>query len=271
MNLTHMQNKERTNYMKTILLSIIFFFMLTPTILAQNWWQVNSLSIDELPDKVLFHAEGVYSLDMASGTISGFLHNGEAGIQVRKNRLLLNLSTDLKYQKLELGPQVIREKYYLVEGAFIYDLLPNLHAEAGAIWEKDDQQFVDQRLIMYTGMNVQLFSSQRWGFNVMGAFGEQREKNVGSPNINVDWVGYGQQNFRLTLHPKIIFTEKFIFVQKFGDDSSYRNMLRLQTVFRFAPHVSALVKHETKYEQVPLFPGIEKINQFLTVGVRFDI
>lgn len=257
--------------MKTILLSISLFLILTSTVLAQNWWQVNSLSIDDLPDKVLFHAEGVYSLDAANGTISGFLHNGEAGIQVRKNRLLLNLSTDLKYQKLELDPQVIREKYYLVEGEFIYDLIPNIHVEAGAIWEKDDQQFVDQRLIMFTGLNVQLFSSQRWGINIMGALGEQRERFVDRPNVNVDWVGYGQQNFRLMLHPKIIFTEKFIFVQKFGDDSSYRNMLRLQTVFRFAPHVSALLKHETKYEQKPLFAGIEKTNQFLTVGVRFDI
>lgn len=266
-----MQNKCQIKSMKTILFTIIFFFALAPTILAQNWWQANSLTIDDLPDKVLFHAEGEYNLNMAKGTISGFLHEGIAGVQIRKNRLLLNVSTDLKYQKLESGPQVIREKYYLIDGAFIYDLLPYLHAEAGAVWEKDDQQFIDQRLIMYTGLNVQLFSSQVWGLNVMGAFGEQREKHIGSPNVNVDWVGYSQQNFRLMLHPKIMFTEKFIFVQEFGDDSSYRNMLRLQTIFRFAPHVSAMIKLETKYEQKTLFPGIEKLNQFLTMGIRFEI
>lgn len=257
--------------MKTFFISIAFFFVLAPAILAQNWWQVNSLTLDDFPDKVLFHAEGEYSLDMASGTISGVLHNAEAGVQIRKNRLLLNLSTDLKYQKLEMGPQVIREKYYLIDGAFIYDLLPNLHAEAGAVWEKDDQQNIDQRLVMYTGLNVQLVSNQIWGFNVMGAFGEQRVKYFGSPNVDVNWVGYGQQNFRLMLHPKIMFTEKFIFVQEFGDDSGYRNMLRLQTIFRFAPHVSAMIKHETKYEQKTPFPGIKKLNQFLTMGVRFEI
>lgn len=257
--------------MKNLFISIAFFITLTPSIFAQNWWQVNSLTLDELPDKVLFHAEGQYSLDMASGTISGFLHDAEAGVQVRKNRLLLNLSTDLKYQKLKMGPEVIREKYYLIEGDINYDLLSYLHAEAGAVWEKDYQQNIDQRLVIYTGINVELVSNKTLGFNVMGAFGEQRVKYFGSTNVDINWIVYSQQNLRLMLHPKIIFTEKFIFLQELADDSGYRNMLRLQTIFRFTPHVSAIIKHETKYEQKTNFLGIEKLNQFLTIGVQFDI
>jgi hypothetical protein len=257
--------------MKKLLSTFFLILVLVTGMQAQNWWQVNSLKLDNLPDKVLFHAEGQYSLDRAKGTISGFLHEAEAGIQLRKKRVLFNISTDLKYQKLEMGPQLIREKYYLIEGALIYDLLPNLHAEVGAVWEKDDQQYIDQRLIMYTGLNVELYSNQTWGLNVMGALGEQREMFVISPNVFVDWVAYAQQNFRLLIHPKIIFTEKFIYVRELGDQSGYRNLLRLQTVFRFTPHVSALVKHETKYEQQTLYPGIEKLNHFQTIGIRFEI
>lgn len=239
--------------------------------MAQNWWQVNSLKLDNVPDKVLFHAEGQYSLETASGTISGFLHDAEAGFQIRKKRILFNMSTDLKYQKLELGPQVIREKYYLIDGALIYDLLPFLHAEVGAIWEKNDQQNIDQRLIMYSGLNVELFSNVTWGLNVMGAIGEQRQLYLGNPNVHVDWVGYAQQNFRLLVHPKIIFTEKFIYIRELGDDVGYRNMLRLQTILRFTPHFSGLIKHETKYEQNTPHPSIEKLNHFQTIGIRFEI
>ncbi|MCH8495409.1 MAG: DUF481 domain-containing protein [Balneolales bacterium] len=257
--------------MKKFVLAFTLLFVFAPAILAQNWWQVNSLRLDSIPNKVLFHAAGDYSLDVATGTISGFAHKSEAGFQVRKNRYLLNVSTDLKYQKLEMSSQVVREKYLLIEGALIYDLLPYLHAEVGAVWEKDDQQFIDQRLVVYTGLNVELFSSPMWGLNVMTAFGEQRQVYVVSPDVHVDWVGYAQQNFRIALHPKIIFTEKFIYVRELGDDSSYRNMLRLQTIFRFTPHFSALIRHETKYEQKPLFPSIEKLNHFQSIGLRFEI
>lgn len=266
-----MQNQYLIRPMKTFYITFTLLFVLVPGILAQNWWQQNSLKMENLPDKLLFHAEGDYSLNVATGTISGFLHDGEAGFRLRKNRYLFNMSTDLKYQKLKMGSLVLREKYYLIEGALIYDLLPNLHAEVGAVWEKDDQQYIDQRLVIYTGLNVELFSNEIWGLNVMGAFGEQRQVYVVSPNVYVDWVGYTQQNFRLKLHPKIFFTEKFIYVRELGDDASYRNLLRLQTIFRFTPHFSAMIKHETKYESQTLFPGIEKLNHFQTMGIRFEI
>jgi hypothetical protein len=257
--------------MKIFIIGIMLVLGLNAPIVAQNWWQVNSLKLDSIPNRVLFHAAGDYSLDVASGTISGFLHKSEVGFQVRRNRVLLNVSTDLKYQKLKVNTLEIREKYFLVEGALIYDLLPYLHAEAGVVWERDDQQFIDQRLVVYTGLKVELFSNEIWGLNIMSAFGEQRQAYVVSPAVYVDWVGYTQQNFRLILHPRIIFTEKFIYVREFGDDSGYRNMLRLQTIFRFTPHFSALIKHETKYEQKVLFPGVEKLNHFQTIGLRFEI
>ena len=257
--------------MRKLLNFLILFLVLATTVQAQNWWQVNSLKLDSLPDKVLYHAEGQYSLERAKGTISGFLHEAEAGIQLRKKRLLLSISTDLKYQKIEMGPQLIREKYYLIDGALIYDVLPNLHAEAGAVWEKDDQQYIDQRMVIYAVLNVELYSDQTFGLNFMGALGEQREMFTVSPNIYVDWVAYAQQNLRVLIHPKIIFTEKFIYVRELGDQSGYRNLLRLQTIFRFTPHVSAVVEHETKYEQKTLFPGIEKLNHSQTIGIRFEI
>lgn len=257
--------------MKSLLLTALLILSFQVTAYSQNWWQVNSLKMNNLPDKVLFHAEGQYSLDVASGTISGFLHEGEGGFQLRKKRVLFNSFTDIKYQKVEMGPQVIREKYMLLEGALIYDVLPFLHVEAGALWERDDQQYIDQRLIMYTGANVELFSNTTWGLNIMAAGGEQRKMYVDNDPVFVDVVGYFQQNFRLLIHPNIIFTEKFILVQEFGDQGGYRNILRLQTIFRFTPHLSALVKHETKYEEKVLFPGIEKLNHFQTIGLRFEI
>lgn len=257
--------------MKKILSTTILFLILVSAAQAQNWWQVNSLKLDSLPDKVLFHAEGEYNLERAKGSVSGFLHEAEAGIQLRKKRVLLSVSTDLTYQKLEMGSQLIREKYYLFEGALNYDLLPNLHAEAGVVWEKDDQKYIDQRAVVYTGLNAELFSDQTWGLNLMGAVGEQRQMFVDSPNVFVDWVAYVQQNLRVLIHPKIIFTEKFIYIREIGGNPGYRNLLRLQTIFRFTPHVSAVVKHETKYEQKTLFPGIEKMNHTQSVGIRFEI
>lgn len=257
--------------MKLIALAFLLLLAFVPATQAQNWWQVNSLKLDSIPNRVLFHAAGDYSLDVASGTISGFLHKSEAGFQLRKNRALLTVSTDLKYQKLQVSSQIIREQYILIEGALIYDLLPYLHAEAGAVWERDDQQLIDQRLIVYTGLEVELYSSPLWGFNVMSAFGEQRRLYDVSPDVFVNWVGYAQQNFRIALHPNIVFTEKFIYVRELGDDSGYRNMLRLQTIFRFTPHFSALIKHETKYEQKTSFPDVEKLNHFQSIGLRFEI
>lgn len=261
--------------MKSLILTVLIILSAQLQASAQNWWETNSLALDSLSNDLLFRAEGQYSLNIANGTISGFLHEGEGGFKLRRERFLFNAFTDLKYQKVEMGSQVIREKYMLIEGALIYDMLPYLHVEAGTVWERDDQQYIDQRLIMYAGANVELFSKSTWGhpagFNVMFALGEQRKLYVDTDPVMVNWVGYFQQNFRLLLQDNIIFSEKFIMVHEFGDDGGYRNMLRLQTIFRFTPYVSAMIKHETKYEQKTLFPGIEKLNHFQTVGLRFEI
>lgn len=257
--------------MKKLVLLIICIFSLAPIATAQNWWQTNSLKLDEMPENLLFHASGQYSLDAGSGTISGFLHDLQLSANFRKKRTMLSLGSDLKYQKVSFGSQVIREKYYLLEGALIYDILRYMHAEIGAIWEKDDSQGIDQRLVSYAGLSNELFSTPSFGFNVMVAMGEQRKLYNNSSSVNVDLIGYVQQNARLRVHPKIFLTQKFIYVQELGDGGSYRNMLRLQAIFRFTPHFSAMVKHETKYEERSLFPWVEKFNHEQTVGFRFEL
>ncbi|MCH8566699.1 MAG: DUF481 domain-containing protein [Balneolales bacterium] len=236
----------------------------------QNWWQTNSLHQDSLQAGWLFHTEGTYSLDRASGTISGFLHDGTGAVHLRNDRWLLRTVGEMKYQRISIGPNTIREKYFYIDGALVYDIVPRMHGEVGAIWEKDDANRIDQRLVSYAGLNYELVRTPRFGINALGAFGEQRKLRLGSSEVQTNFIGYFQQNMRVRITDRIFFTERFIWVHELGDDASYRYYLRLQAVFRFTPVFAGMIKHEIRYEEKAPAPGIDRLNQQLSIGFRFE-
>lgn len=269
--------KNATRIILLVTVAVIFF---TPMELnAQDWWMTNSLKLPEMPENTLFHAEGEYSFMQTTGNVKMTVHRGAPAIFVRNRRVLFNIFGRIDYQKIQVRDDpTSRSEKFTINSKLIYDLTRTFQTETGLLWERDNNLFIDRRMVYYTGLIYNELEAQHLGRLLFGAIGYQQVRSVEFlPLLPVTKenkpVAYVLQQLVFKSFQPITFSQRFSYIIELDDDAAYRTELMLSAQVPLSEKIVFVVAHETKYESQPLIPDLapffEKMNTTFTLGVRF--
>lgn len=270
----------KQNHFIGYLLLIIILFLVPVDSYAQDWWMTNSLKLDDLPEGTLFHAEGEYSFTHTTGNVDMYLHRGAPAVFLRNGRMLFNTFGNIEYQKIKVGDDpATRNRSFMINTKFIYDLVPVLQSETGILWERDEPHYIDRRVVLYTGMIYNVLENDHLGKMFFGAVGYQYATSTEFlpilPVTKEDKpIAYLQQQLVLKLFQPITFTESFTYIKELDEEAAHRTKFLLSAQIPVTSHVVFVVSHQTEYESEPIIralaPYFEKLNTTFTLGVKLN-
>lgn len=265
-----------------LFLLIVFLIPVQAQAQAQGpqWWNTNSLKLDSLQTGTLFHAQGTYGFSHMTGNVELYVHQGSPQFFLRNGRFMAVAYGQINLQKVQVGDNPATKTHtYMFNPKLIYDVQRSLQSETGMLWEHDDPQYIDRRIVFYQGLNYNVLENDHLGKMLFGAVGYQWAKSTEFlpvlPVTHEDVpVAYLQQELVLKTFAPFIFSESFSYIRELNDEGVYRTHLTLSVQLPATRHVIVMLTHQTEYESAPIIhslsPFFEKFNTTFTLGVQFN-
>lgn len=268
---------------KYLLVCFVFHLFFTP-LYAQDepeqtdgqkdlgeWWLVSSLSIDSLPEQLLFHAEAEVSFTRMTGNLDANILSGSTTWALRKKTFTNSVIYSVDRQEISLGGNrgSVTTESQKVDYESRVDLTRRFHLSAGILWERDDPRFLKNRWTYYAGLGYHVANAKKHKLNLVVASGQQRDKYTMDDVKETLEVFYVYASHNWQIDDRLSFRQKLTSLMSFSDTEHYRLQLDLNLDVNITGTFSVPISFEAKFDNKPI-QAAEKWDTQQTVGLKLS-
>ncbi len=260
-----------------------------------DWWNRNAKKYDPIPEPLLYHFDGKFSITKVDGNVEADNRTLNATLFLRKN--IFSSVTGYTLSKNETTISLFPDNTTTVESKSLNQsismaLTDRLNAYVGYLWLTDySAKYIDERTIVFGGLSASLFELPKFTMAVIAAYGEVEidymnesfEPYPGFTPIETYESGavYFQHNMNWQITDMISFSDTCYYLYCQEDSEYYTWKADLTLSFRLTAMFSFFTNYSIEYDNNSFVEGIndylraanmngrlEKIDKSLTVGIN---
>jgi len=248
------------------------------------WWLKNPKTYQPLPQPLLYHFNGRYSYAETSGNIDAEMHDGTVDLFLRKN--LFTSSTMYKVQHhnmdfslLAMGMKTTNHSFHQ---QFSFAVTDKLSAVAGLRWDRNNQKYLDKRLIYYGGLLFNLFDSPKFKVSLFGSYGETEtaymSEEVQNTFLYSDFpsvddydsdFAYFNQTLNWNITDTVTFSEQAHYGLFLENTDYYFVVTNFMLDFKITKNLSFFTLYEIHYDYSPFTESLDDYLDALEAEGRF--
>ncbi len=141
-----------------------------------TWWDKNPKTLPSLPEALLYHLEGSYSLTKNTGVVELDSRSLNLQLYLRKGLTTSETSYSLAKNKMEIKLQNgfgETEEYYYHQGLY-HAITDKISLTVGTIGDRNLSKFIDKRTVHYGGLIYTPFDTEDLTLSFIGAYGQTK-------------------------------------------------------------------------------------------------